>query len=186
MFCAVAACMCGMLFASSAGGAGSLSALQKAMDSSADWTMTRQLPGSSRTLESRGTVDCRAGKGIVWSVKEPFESSVEMTPTAMIFTDEDGRREKSLDDLPHYDKIRKATDAFVAGNTNAFDGVFSVTEQRTADGGWTVTLAPEVSAMKRLFTSVELSGAALPTNAVMKTEGCGSSVIRFKERPRVR
>ena len=163
-----------------------LSALQKAMDSGADWTMARRLPGSSRTLESRGTVDCRAGRGIVWTVSEPFPSSVEMSADAMVFADEDGRREKSLDDLPHYADIRKATDDFVAGNTNAFDGVFSFAERSTADGGWTVTLVPEVSAMKRLFTSVEISGAELPTNAVMKTEGGGMSVIRFKERPRVR
>ena len=163
-----------------------LSSLQKAMGSDAEWTMARQLPGSSRTLESRGTVSCRTGKGIVWTVKEPFESSVEMTPNAMIFTDEDGRREKSLGDLPHYADIRKATDAFVAGNTNAFDGVFAVTEKSFAVGVWAVTLVPEVSAMKRLFTSVELSGAALPTNAVMKTGDGGQSVIRFKEHPRVR
>ena len=163
-----------------------LSALQKAMDSNAEWTMARQLPGSSRSLESSGTVGCRIGKGIVWTVKEPFESSVEMTTDAMIFTDEDGRREKSLGELPYYADIRKATDAFVAGNTNAFDGVFSFAERSTADGGWTVTLVPEVSAMKRLFTSVEISGAELPTNAVMKTEGGGMSVIRFKERSRVR
>ena len=163
-----------------------LSALQKAMDSDAEWTMSRQLPGSSRAFESRGNVSCRIGKGIVWTVNEPFESSVEMTTDAMIFTDEDGRREKSLGDLPHYADIRKATDAFVAGNTNAFDGVFAVTERSFADGGWTVTLVPEVSAMKRLFTSVEVSGAALPTNAVMKTGDGGLSVIRFKERSRVR
>ena len=175
-----------MQLALSDDGAGALSALRQAMDSRADWTMTRRLPGSSRTLESSGTVDCRIGRGIVWAVKEPFESSVEMTTNAMIFTDEDGRRVKSLGELPHYAEIRQATDAFVAGDTNAFDGVFSVTERRTADGGWTVTLVPEVSAMKRLFTSVELSGAALPTNAVMRTEGGGMSEIRFKELPRVR
>ena len=163
-----------------------LSALQQAMDSRAEWTMSRRLPGSSRTLESRGTVDCRIGKGIVWTVKEPFESSVEMTTNAMIFTDEDGRRVKSLGELPHYADIRKATDAFVAGNTNAFDGVFTVEERRLPGGGWTVTLVPEVSAMRRLFTSVELSGATLPTNAVMKTGDGGQSVIRFKELSRVR
>lgn len=163
-----------------------LSALQKAMDSNAEWTMARQLPGSSRTLASSGTVSCRAGKGIVWTVKEPFESSVEMTTNAMAFTDEDGRREKSLGELPYYADIRKATDAFLAGNTNAFDGVFAVTEKSFADGGWTVSLVPEVSAMKRLFTSIEVSGTTLPTNAVMKTGDGGRSVIRFKEHPRVR
>ena len=185
MFCAVAACLCGMLLASSADGA-ALSARQKAMNSDAEWTMARQLPGASRTLESRGTVSCRTGRGIVWAVKEPFESSVEMTTNAMIFTDEDGRREKSLGELPHYADIRKATDAFVAGNTNAFDGVFAVTEKTFANGGWTVTLVPEVSAMKRLFTSVEVSGAALPTNAVMKTGDGGCCTIRFRELPNER
>lgn len=163
-----------------------LSSLQRALDASAEWTMTRRLPGTTRTLESRGTVDCRAGCGIVWTVAEPFASSVEMTTNSMVFADEDGRRVKTLGELPHYAEIRKATDAFVDGDTNAFAGVFAVTERAEPGGGWTVTLVPEVSAMKRLFTSIELSGAALPTNAVMTTGDGGRSEIRFRERARVR
>jgi len=166
--------------------ASALSALQTALDSSATWTMERRLPGTTRALVSSGTVDCKAGRGIVWSVKEPFESSVEMTTNAMVFVDEDGRRVKSLDELPHYADIRRATDAFVAGDRAAFDGVFDVAEETLPDGGWRLVLTPGIAGMKRLFTSIELTGAHLPTNAVMRTADGGVSTIRFQERSVVR
>lgn len=160
--------------------------LQKALDSCADWTMERTLAGSGRTLVSAGDVRCKAGESIVWTVKSPFESSVAMTTNAMVFVDEDGRREKSLDDLPHYEDIRRATDAFAAGNTNAFDGVFEIRETELPSGGWRLELRPEVSAMRRLFTSIEVTGAALPTNAVLHNGDGGTSVIRFREKDRDR
>jgi len=160
-------------------------ALRKALDSSAEWTMERRLAGSDRVLNSSGRVDCRAGEGIVWKVTAPFESSVSMTTNAMIFVDEDGERVKPLSELPHYGDIRSATDAFAAGDKKAFAGVFSIKETVTADG-WTMTLEPEIRAMRYLFTSIELSGAALPTNAVMRSADGGISVISFREAARGR
>jgi len=173
--------VCVLLLATSA-----LSALQTALDSAATWTMERTLSGSARVLRSSGEVDCKVGHGIVWTVKEPFASSVEMTTNAMVFADEDGRRVKTLDELPHYADIRRATDAFAAGNAKAFDGVFDIAEQPLPDGGWRLVLTPEISAMERLFASIEVSGARLPTNVVMRTADGGLSTIRFKERPVVR
>ena len=109
-----------------------------------------------------------------------------MTTNAMIFTDEDGRRVKPLAELSHYADIREATDAFAAGRTNAFDGVFAIREDALPAGGWRLMLTPEIPAMRRLFTSFELTGATFPTNAMMTTGDGGTSTIRFKERPRVR
>ena len=171
----------GFLVASAA-----VSALQQALDAAADWTMERRFPGSSRVLASAGEVRCEKGKGIVWKVLMPFVSSVSMTPTAMIFEDEDGRREKSLDDLPHYEAVREATDAFAAGKTEAFDGLFEVAETPVGTNGWRLVLRPEVSAMKRLFVEIELTGNVLPTNAVLRTADGGVTSIRFKELPHVR
>ena len=164
----------GLFLAASA----AVAALQAALDSRADWTMMRRLDGSDRVLVSSGTVACTAGQGIVWETAAPFAASVAMTTNSMVFVDEEGRREKSLDELPHYAEIRAATDAFVAGKTNAFDGVFSVCETALPDGGWKLSLVPAVSAMRRLITEVELTGAALPTNAVLRSPG-GVSTIRF-------
>ena len=166
----------GILVAASA-----VAALQAALDSSADWTMERRLDGSARALVSSGTVRCKAGEGIIWEVREPFASSVAMTTNAMIFADEDGRRVKPLGELPHYAEIRAATDAFAAGKADAFDGVFEIRETALPDGGWRLTLVPEVAAMRRLVTEVELTGADLPTNAVLRSPGCVST-IRFRKR----
>ena len=161
--------------------ASAVASLQKALDSSAAWTMERRLPGSGRTLASSGEVRCAAGKGITWQTLRPFVASVAMTHDAMIFTDEDGRRVKPLSELPHYADIRRATDAFAAGRTNAFDGVFSFREEPLPDGGWRLTIAPNVPEMRRLFASVEVTGAELPTNAVLTAADGGQTTIRFME-----
>ena len=163
-----------------------VSAMQRALDSDAEWTMERRLKGSARTLVSSGTVECRRNRGIVWRVREPFESSVEMTTNAMIFADEDGRRVKPLAELPHYEDFRLATEAFAAGNANAFDDALAMEEESFADGGWRVRFTPRISAMRQLVKSVEVTGAALPTNVVLDCGDGGVSVIRFREKRGVR
>lgn len=165
-----------LLLASSA-----VSALQAALNASAAWTMTRRFEGSARALVSSGVVRCTAGEGIVWETREPFAASVTMTTNAMVFVDEDGRREKTLDDLPHYAEIRALTDAFVAGDEKAFDGVFELAAEAQAVDGWRIRLVPEVRAMRRLFASIELSGAETLTNVVLKSGDGGTSTIRFRE-----
>lgn len=160
--------------------------LQKALDSSAEWTMERRIPGASRVFVSRGTVTARVGRGVLWEVKEPFPSSVEMTTNSMVFVEDGDRNVKPLEELPYYAEIRQATDAFTAGDSHAFDGVFKIEESELPGGGWKLVLTPAVSAMRRLLGRIELTGAALPTNAVLEAADGGTSVIRFRELPRVR
>lgn len=161
-------------------------ALRRALGSSAAWRMERRLPGSVRTLVSTGVVTCTVGEGIVWKTLHPFFSSVSMTTNAMVFADEDGERVKPLDDLPQYGEIRRRTDAFARGDTGAFDGLFALEGKSAPSGGWTLVFTPEVRAMRRLFSSIVLSGDATVTSAVLTTEDGGASTIRFKELPRVR
>jgi len=156
-----------------------VTALRAALDGRADWTMERHFAQGGRPLVSSGTVTCVAQSGIVWRVTAPFESTVAMTTNAMTFTDEEGTRVKALSEMPHYADIRGKTDAFAAGDETAFEGLFDLTGETLPAGGWRLVLKPEVSAMERLFTEVELTGNALPTNAVLKTAEGGRSVIRF-------
>lgn len=158
-------------------------ALRQALDSSADWRMERELSGSGRTLVSTGTVECVAGKGIKWTVLHPFPSSVEMTAETMIFADEDGTHEKSLEEMPHYAEIRARTDSFAAGDEKAFEGLFELDAELGPDGrGWTVRMVPEVRAMRRLFKLIELTGDETLSGVVMKTGDGGTSRIWFKRR----
>ena len=161
-----------------------VAALQKALGSSATWTMERKFPESVRTLVSTGTVDCVVGTGIQWRVLHPFPSSVEMTVDSMVFEDEDGRRVKKLADMPYYSAIREKADAFARGDTSAFDELFEMSSSALDCGGWVLTMKPKQSALRRLFTSVELSGDRAFTNAVLHAGDGGVSVIRFMERSR--
>lgn len=158
-----------------------ITALRRALDGRAAWTMERTLGKGGRTLVSSGTVECVAKSGIVWRVTAPFESSVAMTTNAMVFADEEGMRVKPLSELPHYAEIRAKTDAFAAGETRAFEGIFDLSASDLPQDGWKLVMKPEISAMERLFTEIELTGAALPTNAVLKTADGGRCVIRFRE-----
>jgi len=156
-------------------------ALKKSLNGCAAWTMERRIGKNGRVLRSSGNVECVAGSGIVWRVTAPFESSVAMTTNSMVFADEDGTRVKPLSELPHYAEIRTKTDAFAAGDVKAFDGLFELESTELPGGGWKLVMKPEVSAMERLFTEIELTGAELPTNAVLKTADGGSCAIRFRE-----
>ena len=165
---------------------GCTTALRKALDGRAAWTMERTLGKGGRVLRSSGTVECVMQSGIVWRVTAPFESSVAMTTNAMVFADEDGTRVKPLSELPHYAEIRARTDAFATGDAKAFEGLFALAPTAFPGGGWKLVMKPEVSAMERLFTEIELAGAALPTNAVLMTADGGRCVIRFRELPNAR
>ena len=161
-------------------------ALRRALNGRAAWTMERTLGAGGRRLRSSGTVECVMNSGIVWRVTAPFASSVAMTTEAMVFEDDEETRVKPLSELPYYAEIRKRTDAFAAGDAKAFGGLFALASETLPEGGWRLVMKPEVKAMERLFTEIVLTGNSLPTNAVLKTADGGSSVIRFRERNDVR
>ncbi|MCQ2388568.1 MAG: hypothetical protein MJ138_02525 [Kiritimatiellae bacterium] len=152
--------------------------LAHALDADAAWTLERFVPGLPAPLVSTGVVSCCAGSGIVWRVESPFFSEVRMLGDAMVFSDEDGVRRKTAKELPQYDRIRRQTDAFLAGDAHAFDGAFDLRACDTADG-WTLTLEPAVGAMKRLFAKVELAGGERLESVTLKTADGGESRIRF-------
>ena len=155
-------------------------AMRKALSSSAAWRMERTLPGSARTLVSSGTVDCRTGdSGIEWRTEKPFPSLVAMRKDSMVFEDEDGRREKTADEMPRYSDIRKATDAFADGRLEAFDDVFDVETSSTENGGWRAVFRPRISAMRSLVESAEIEGHELPERVTIRSSNGATSTIRF-------
>lgn len=155
--------------------------MRRALSSSATWRMERTLPGSGRTLVSTGTVHCRVGdSGIEWRTEKPFSSLVEMRSDSMVFEDEDGRREKTADEMPRYSDIRRATDAFASGRFDSFDEVFDVEISSTTNGGWRAVFSPRVPAMRQLVESAEIEGCELPETVTIKSGNGAVSRINFK------
>lgn len=157
------------------------SALRRALDADASWKMERKLEGSNRTLVSTGLVSCAAQKGIIWDMRFPFAEKIAMTTDRMVFTDEDGRREKTLSELPHYSRMREACDAFLAGDSDAFKAIVDIEISAGEHGGWKAVFKPSNRNMRRIMEEVEMTGDETVERIVMRTKGGGITKIEFKE-----
>ena len=156
--------------------------MRKALSSSAAWKMERTLPGAKNVLASSGTVACHVGEeGIEWRTIEPFGALVAMKKDAMVFEDEDGRREKPAADMPRYSDIRKATDAFAKGEKTAFDDVFEVKVESLGEGRWKAVFVPRNSMLRGLVEKLSVEGAELLEKAELKSGNGTVSRITFEE-----
>ncbi len=158
--------------------------MRRALSSSATWRMERTVPGTDRVFKSSGDVACDlgGGGGIVWRTLAPFASTVSMRKDAMVFEDEDGRREKPAGDMPHYEDIRKATDAFAAGDDGAFARVFDTSASALPGGRWKIVMKPRGSAAGKLVEYAAIEGAGLPETVVIRAANGGESRISFKRK----
>lgn len=160
------------------------SAFRRALDADATWRMERRLKGSDKTLVSTGMVSCAAKKGIIWDVRYPFPETISMTTNEMIIVNEDARVVKSLSDLPHYERIRKACDAFLEGDDKAFDGMFEAETRFASNGVWSIVFKPSRRQIRRFLARVEVSGLETLSRVVIESGDGSSSLIEFKETAR--
>ena len=135
-----------------------VNAMQRALDADATWEMTKTLPQATRAITSSGQVSCWQEKGMVWKTLLPFEEEIRMDKTAMTFIVDDEIDIKPFDEMPYYDAICEATDAFLKGDTEAFDELFDWTWEAGEGGAWTMTLKVRIRQLRRLFTTITLTG----------------------------
>lgn len=160
-----------------------ITAVQRALDADATWTMTKTMPQLQTPLVSSGQVSCWREKGMIWKTLEPWEEEIRLFKTSMTFIIEDEVTTKSYDDMPYYEDICEATDDFLAGDMDAFSDLFDWTWQEDENGAWTMILAVEYRQMHRLFKTITLTG-----NDVLETvtfvsddESKGKTHLRFSE-----
>ena len=182
-----ALCFCGMLPAETGRAlpAAFVTALQRALDADAVWTMEKTLPTLKRPLTSSGEVSCKAGSGAVWRTVRPFLHEIHVTKDFIKLTSAGETETRVCGELPHYAAIQKATDAFLSGDTRAFDVLFDWTWFMPPSGGtWMMRLDVRDSRMRRVLTHVTLSGAETLESVTLATPRNGTLKIRFKEKGR--
>ena len=131
--------------------------MQRALDADAAWTMTKRMSRPALTLTSSGKVSCFAGRGIIWMSLHPFAQQIRMTRDAMTFVSELDTVTKPLAELPHYGEVRRAVDAFLAGEAGPFSTLFAWS-WKSAEKGWVMTLEPKHPGMARLVQRARLEG----------------------------
>ena len=162
-----------------------VTALQRALDADATWRMTRQLPTLDRPLLSTGSVSCWKEKGMIWKTLTPFDEEIRVTKTAItLLVDNEIEDVKPCDDMPYYEDICEATDAFLQGDTDDFEDLFDWTWSETSDtGAWTMTLEVNRRQLRRLFKTITLSGNETLESVtfVSEDEKMGTSHLDFTE-----
>jgi outer membrane lipoprotein-sorting protein len=161
-----------------------VSALQRALDADATWVMTKTLPDLKQPILSTGSVSCWKEKGMVWKTLTPFEEEIRITKESITLLIDDEVETQSCDEMPYYSDICEATDAFLEGDTEAFEDLFDWTWQSASEtSAWTMTLEVKPRQMRRLFKTITLSGNET-LEAVTFVSGdkkMGSTHLRFTE-----
>jgi hypothetical protein len=155
-------------------------ALRRALDADAVWTMTKTIGASPVKLKLEGRVSCAKGRGIVWSGEKPFKMRISMTAGEMRFSDPEGERVVPSSEMSHYKDVRSAIDGFIAGHDAPFDELFEITPEESASG-WNVKFTPKRSDMRHVIKSVSVSGAETLDRAQFNYASGECAVFEFRE-----
>lgn len=155
-------------------------ALRRALDSSASWTMIKTIEGTPIKITSSGIVKCFKGQGIFWQMQKPFMSGISMKSNEMRFFGDDGERVVPSSELPHYEEITKAIDEFASGKKGRFEKLFKI-EMLNGASSWRVRLEPKRNDMRQLIKSLELTGGETLDVVVFCFSSGEKAVYTFKE-----
>lgn len=161
-----------------------VAALQRALDADATWVMTKTLPDLKQPILSTGQVSCWKEKGMVWKTVTPFEEEIRVTKASITLIVDDEIETKPCDEMPYYTDICEATDAFLQGETDAFEDLFDWTWQEDATSGtWTMTLDVNRRQLRRLFKTISLMGGETLESVtfISGDKKMGTTLLRFTE-----
>lgn len=160
-----------------------VTALQRALDADATWTMTKTLPTLQKPILSAGEVSCWKERGMIWKTIKPYEEEIRISKSEMVFLCDGEVETTPCDEMPYYEEICTATDNFLAGDTDDFEDLFSWTWNEQEDGSWTMTLDVEYRQMRRLFSTITLSGNETLTSVTFTTgpDAKQTTQLQFKE-----
>lgn len=157
------------------------SALRRALDADAGWTMTKTQEDSPIVVRASGSVSCVKGKGIFWKEVYPLRREMAMDAEGFFLCGENGARFEVKP--PRYQDIRRAVDVFLQGGQAPFGELFE--EVFSESGGvWRVVLTPKRADMRRIVESVTVSGKETIAEARFGYASGETAVFRFTEKSR--
>jgi len=139
---------------------------------------TRRLSGFSNPLVSRGDFVLARGRGVVWQTREPFPSSLLVTPDKLVVRGADGsvQQQMQADAQPAMRVVGESMIAVLRGDLRALSTRFDVTGRLVGKAGWTLTLTPTDAGMRRVFTRIVLAGDKFVRDVRLE-EGSGDSTV---------
>lgn len=142
---------------------------------------TRKLSGFSNPLVSRGDFVLAKGRGVVWATREPFASSLLVTPDRLVMRGADGKVQQQMqaDSQPAMRVVGESMIAVLRGDLRSLQTRFDVTGKLVGKAGWTLTLTPTDAGMRRVFTRIELAGDRFVRDVRLEEAGGDSTVVKM-------
>ncbi|RZT39290.1 LolA family protein [Cupriavidus agavae] len=142
---------------------------------------TRRLAGFSNPLVSRGDFVLARGRGVVWATREPFASSLLVTPERLVMRGADGKVQQQMqsDSQPAMRVVGESMIAVLRGDLRSLQTRFDVQGKLVGKDGWALTLTPTDAGLRRVFARIELAGDRFVRNVRLEEAGGDSTVVRM-------
>lgn len=141
----------------------------------------KRLQGFRNPLRSQGDFILARDRGIVWSTRKPFASTLVLGKDRLQVRQADGRKQ-DLIAAGNSQALALANSlmlALVGGNIDSLAESFAVKESLGSDGSWTLVLLPKRGPLQKAFQRIELQGDRY-VRRVQLTEARGDRTeIRF-------
>lgn len=140
----------------------------------------KTVKGFKQPLRSSGDFVVARGKGIVWHVLKPFESTLVVRPDSLQSRGSDGKLTLQMrsQDEPVLRTVNAMLFAVMSANLAELAQHFEVTGQVAAKG-WSLHLVPRDPTLAQWLASVELQGNQFVQEVTLQEARGDSSVIRI-------
>ncbi len=140
----------------------------------------KTVKGFKQPLRSGGDFIVARGKGIVWHVLKPFESTLVVRPDSLQSRGSDGKLNMQMraQDEPVLRTVNAMLFAVMSANLAELTQHFEVTGQVAAKG-WSLHLVPRDPTLAQWLASVELQGNQFVQEVKLQEARGDSSLIRI-------
>lgn len=142
---------------------------------------TRRLSGFPNPLVSRGDFVVARARGVLWNTREPFPSSLLVTPERIVVRGADGQIQQQMeaDAQPAMRVVGESMIAVLRGDLRALSTRFEVSGKLIGKTRWELTLMPTDAGVRRAFARIELSGDRFVREVRLEEASGDSTVVRM-------
>jgi hypothetical protein len=141
----------------------------------------KRLKGFRNPLLSKGDFLMAKERGVVWSTRTPFASTLVLTKQKLLLRQADGSARSLGAGEAAVATTNTLLMALLGGDTQALSRQFTLHESVAADGSWKLELVPKQGALKKLFARIELQGDQYVRSVHLEEVRGDSTDIRFAQ-----
>jgi len=125
-----------------------------------EFEQVKTLKGFRNPLVSRGDFLVARGQGVWWHTKQPFESTLVVTPTRLFTRNPDGSAANLMDAQaqPGLQQVSELVFSLLAADLDALASRFDIAAQPAGAAGWTLVLTPRDANLARFLVRATLAG----------------------------